>query len=52
MDNQFQNTKATEKIFNLKNRIRAVAGGTSASKTISILGAVYRPYKRKSGQPT
>lgn len=33
----FQNTTATKKIFNLKKRIRAVAGGTSASKTISIL---------------
>ena len=33
----FKNTKATEKIFSLKKRMRAVAGGTSASKTISIL---------------
>lgn len=33
----FQNTTATKKIFSLKKRIRAVAGGTSASKTISIL---------------
>ncbi len=33
----FQNTTATRKIFDLKKRIRAVAGGTSASKTISIL---------------
>lgn len=32
-----QNTTATQKIFNLTKRIRAVAGGTSASKTISIL---------------
>lgn len=30
-------TTATDKIFNLKKRIRVVAGGTSASKTISIL---------------
>lgn len=30
-------TTATRKIFELKKRIRAVAGGTSASKTISIL---------------
>ena len=30
-------TTATRKIFNLKKRIRAVAGGTSASKTVSIL---------------
>ena len=39
-DNQqfnFQDTTATKKIFALKKRIRAVAGGTSASKTISIL---------------
>lgn len=32
-----QDTTATRKIFSLKKRIRAVAGGTSASKTISIL---------------
>jgi phage terminase large subunit len=34
---QFQDTTATKKIFSLKKRIRAVSGGTSASKTISIL---------------
>jgi len=34
---QFQDTQATQKIFSLKKRIRAVCGGTSASKTISIL---------------
>lgn len=33
----FKDTTATKKIFTLKKRIRAVAGGTSASKTISIL---------------
>lgn len=33
----FQDTTATKKIFELKKRISAVAGGTSASKTISIL---------------
>lgn len=33
----FQDTTATRKIFELKKRISAVAGGTSASKTISIL---------------
>lgn len=33
----FQNTTATKKVFQLKKRIRAVCGGTSASKTISIL---------------
>lgn len=34
---KFLDTTATKKIFNLKKRIRAVSGGTSASKTISIL---------------
>jgi phage terminase large subunit len=34
---KIKNTTATEKVFALKKRIRAVAGGTSASKTISIL---------------
>lgn len=33
----FRDTTATKKIFSLKKRIRAVAGGTSASKTISII---------------
>lgn len=33
----FQQTTATNKIVALKKRIRAVCGGTSASKTISIL---------------
>lgn len=33
----FQDVTATKKVFTLKKRIRAVAGGTSASKTISIL---------------
>lgn len=33
----FKDTTATRKIFSLNKRIRAVAGGTSASKTISIL---------------
>lgn len=33
----FQNTSATKKIFSLTKRIRAVSGGTSASKTISII---------------
>ncbi len=36
-ENLFKDTTATRKIFSLKNRIRAVSGGTSASKTISIL---------------
>jgi phage terminase large subunit len=34
---RFEDTSATRKIFDLRKRIRAVAGGTSASKTISIL---------------
>jgi phage terminase large subunit len=34
---KFQSTTATKKIFAQRGRIRAVAGGTSASKTISIL---------------
>lgn len=34
---KFQNTSATKKIFSLSKRIRAVRGGTSASKTVSIL---------------
>ncbi len=33
----FQDTLATQKVFELRKRLRAVAGGTSASKTISIL---------------
>ena len=39
MDNQFrfQDTTATQKIFEMRKRIRAVSGGTAASKTISIL---------------
>lgn len=34
---KFYETEATRKIFDLKKRVRAVAGGTAASKTISIL---------------
>ena len=33
----YQPTTATKRIFNLRKRIRAIAGGTAASKTISIL---------------
>jgi phage terminase large subunit len=33
----FSDTTATKKVFSLRKRIRAVAGGTAASKTISIL---------------
>jgi phage terminase large subunit len=34
---KFKSTTATQKILNLNKRIRVIAGGTSASKTISIL---------------
>lgn len=34
---QFQATTATQKLLKLKKRIRGIAGGTSASKTITIL---------------
>lgn len=34
---QFQDCRATQKVFQLRKRIRAICGGTSASKTISIL---------------
>lgn len=34
---KFKTTTATKRIFQLKKRIRAIAGGTAASKTISIL---------------
>ena len=41
MENQqkfnFVDTEATKKIFGLRKRIKCVCGGTSASKTISIL---------------
>ena len=39
LQNKFsiQDTSATKKIFGLTKRIRAVAGGTSASKTVSII---------------
>lgn len=33
----YKDTTATQRVFALRKRIRAVAGGTSASKTISIL---------------
>lgn len=33
----YQDTQATQKIFSLTKRIRVVCGGTSASKTVSIL---------------
>lgn len=34
---EFRDTTATQRIFKLKKRVRAVSGGTSSSKTISIL---------------
>src|SRR3990167_6658746 len=36
-DFQFRDTTATHKIFQLQKKIRAVSGGTWASKTISII---------------
>lgn len=36
-DFNIKDTTATKRIFELKKRIRAVAGGTAASKTVSIL---------------
>lgn len=36
-ETHFQDTTATKRIFQLSKKIRAVSGGTSASKTISIL---------------
>lgn len=36
-DFTFTDTTATSRVFDMRGRIRAVAGGTSASKTISIL---------------
>lgn len=35
--NEYKKTTATQKVFNMEKRIRAVQWGTSASKTISIL---------------
>lgn len=47
----FVETTATKKIFELRKRIRGVAGGTSASKTISILlWAVQRAQLAHEGQ--
>jgi len=37
MEFNFRDTQATQKIFDLTKRIRAICGGTSASKTVSIL---------------
>lgn len=37
LEGKFKDTTATKRIFEMKKRIRAVSGGTSASKTISIL---------------
>ena len=34
---QYQNVQAMKRVFSLRKRIRAVGGGTAASKTISIL---------------
>ena len=46
-------TTATEKIFKLDKRVRGVAGGTSASKTISIiLWMIQRAQQNKHGAET
>jgi len=47
----FKDTTATKKIFSLRKRIRAVAGGTSASKTISILIWLIDYCQRKQQRP-
>lgn len=47
----FRDTTATRKIFSLRKRIRAVAGGTSASKTISILVWLIDYCQRSQGKP-
>lgn len=46
----FVDTSATQKIFELKKRIRGIAGGTSASKTISILIWCIDYCQRKQGK--
>lgn len=56
-ENQFQNSfnfsdvTATRKIFSLTKRIRAVTGGTSASKTISILVWIIDYCQTKQNRP-
>lgn len=47
----FSDVTATRKVFDMKNRIRAVAGGTSASKTISILVWLIDYCQRKQSKP-
>lgn len=47
----FKDTTATKKIFDMRKRIRAVAGGTSASKTISILVWLIDYSQRKQSRP-
>lgn len=47
----FAETTATRKIFGMKGRIRAVAGGTSASKTISILIWIIKYAQLDHGSP-
>lgn len=46
----FADTTSTKKIFALNKRIRAVAGGTSASKTISILVWLIDYCQQKQGR--
>ena len=46
-------TTATEKVFSLEQRVRGVSGGTSASKTISIiLWLIQRAQENKHGPET
>ena len=46
----FSDTNSTRKVFSLTKRIRAVAGGTSASKTISILVWIIDYCQTKQGK--
>ena len=47
---KFVKTTATNKIFSLRKRLRIVAGGTSASKTISILIWMIRRAQQEQGE--
>lgn len=47
----FKDTTATKKVFAMTKRIRAVAGGTSASKTISILVWLINYCQSKHSRP-
>lgn len=47
----FKDTTATKKVFAMRSRIRAVAGGTSASKTISIIVWLIDYCQRRHNKP-